>query len=621
MLNNVGFLTKLLRPIAAGLDSLVYGLIGWILSGILELSTLMASETFAQTIYKNLYIIISVFMVFKLTFSFIQYVVSPDKMLDKEQGVGKVITNIVIALIMLVFLPILFFQPMIDDMPILEATQKGVLNTLPKIILGESGVADDDDKKNDMREQGEQLAVDMLSSLFIYQKDDTAIDPDTGNEKEGPRITSFDEFRDKVNDNSNDKYDYDYMFPVSTIAGIVLVVVLIGVAIDVAIRAFKLIILQIIAPIPVMTYIDPKSSKDGAFNSWIKSFISTFIDLFVKIGSIYVLLLLIQKLKLFSDNGIFGDQISNIQTFKTRTFVRIFLVIGLFKFAKDAPKFIKDAMGIKDNGSGGGSFGKMLSGMAGAAAGFAGGVATGGLSGGMSGLASGFSAGKDGKAGQAFSQVRDEQAKLLGKTPGGLKGRYQNKMMQRSVMKHTGLDADKLKELENQKIADANDLKQAELEYENDRGNLEKRQAYEAAAAKAAKSASAFDKADSLAKDIGMKPGFMQKNKRHGQIYRAGMWVADHGKNAISLSSDERRKLHQEKSDNRYREKYGDAALEARKELEKAMGIKTNTIRGGVGTKLTPEDGKYELDARNQARKDVSQAKKDLKEAKRGSGS
>ena len=86
---------------------------------------------------------------------------------------------------------------------------------------------------------------------------------------------------------------------------------------------------------------------------------------------------------------------------------------------------------------------KMLSGLGGAAAGFAGGVATGGLSGGMSGITSGFAAGKEGKAGQAYSQVRDEQAKLLGKTPGGLKGKYQNKMMQHSVKKHTGLPGSK----------------------------------------------------------------------------------------------------------------------------------------------------------------------------------
>ena len=66
-------------------------------------------------------------------------------------------------------------------------------------------------------------------------------------------------------------------------------------AIEIAIRTFKLIILQMMAPIPVMTYIDPKSSKDGAFSSWLKTFVSTYIDIFIKLATVYLLLLLVSK--------------------------------------------------------------------------------------------------------------------------------------------------------------------------------------------------------------------------------------------------------------------------------------------------------------------------------------
>ena len=392
MLNSVGFFTKIIRPLAADLDKLIYGLVGWVLSGVLELSNLMANETFSQTIYKNLYVLLAVFMVFKLTFSFIQYMVSPDKMLDKDQGVGKLIVNAIVMLVMLILLPIIFFEPLIEtdckEMTLLNATQRGVLNTLPNIILGEgsANVSGADACKNSsteqVRTQGEDLAINMLSSLVVIN-DDAKLSEDEAKY----RITSFDDFTNKVNQYHGDKYDYDYMFPLTTIAGIVLVVVLLGVAIDVAVRVFKLIILQVIAPIPVMTYIDPKSSKDGAFNSWLKSFISTYLDLFIKIGSIYILLLLIQKLNLFDDSGMFGDSISSIETFKARTFVRVFLVIGLFKFAKDAPKFIKDAMGIKDSGGGGGLFGGLAA--LGAAAGTVGGAAAGLIGGAAGGIAAG----------------------------------------------------------------------------------------------------------------------------------------------------------------------------------------------------------------------------------------
>ncbi len=199
----------------------------------------------------------------------------------------------------------------------------------------------------------------------------------------------------------------------------------------------------------------------------------------------------------------------------------IFLIIGLFHFAKEAPKFIKDALGIKD--SGGGSFmGKALSGMAGAAAGFAGGLATGGLSGGLSGIMTGASSGLAGKPGQAFAQVRDEQAKLLGKTPGGIKGKLQNQAMQRSVMKHTGLSKKKLDELKNAKIEADNELALAEADYAN--GKIDA-SALTDARKKAGTANSAFESANSLAKQIGLKPGFMQENKVHGNAYIAAARV------------------------------------------------------------------------------------------------
>ena len=60
-----------------------------------------------------------------------------------------------------------------------------------------------------------------------------------------------------------------------------------------------------------------------------------------------------------------------------------FLIIGLFKFAKDAPKFIKSALGIKD--SGGGLFDNLKG--VGAAAGLAGGALAGAATGMIGGAA------------------------------------------------------------------------------------------------------------------------------------------------------------------------------------------------------------------------------------------
>ncbi len=83
--------------------------------------------------------------------------------------------------------------------------------------------------------------------------------------------------------------------------------------------------------------------------------------------------------------ALFSDQLFAKTDFKGLSFlyVRVFLIIGLFQFAKSAPKFIKDALGIKDNGGGFMDSLKTL----GAAAGLAGGAVLGGIGGMASGIA------------------------------------------------------------------------------------------------------------------------------------------------------------------------------------------------------------------------------------------
>ena len=510
MFDSVGWFNNLLRPFFGGIDYLVYTLLGWVIEGIFNLSSIFASKDVTEIIYTRIYTVLAIFMVFKLTFSFIKYVVSPDTMVDKEQGVGKIIARTLTMLAILIILPTIFFKSDIfpgQNAPILTMLQNGVIKTLPKVILGISD--DNGNTTTTAKENGNVMALNMLSSLYYPNECKDAAVCDSDN-----KLTSLSGFSTSLNmTDTNSSYVYYYMWPLTTLCGIILVFILVGIAVDVAIRIFKLMILQMIAPIPVMTYIDPKSSKDGAFNSWIKTFTTTYLDIFIKLGTVYLLLLLVKE---FFSGKLFGNVYKTLG-FASGNFVMIFLIIGLFQFAKEAPKFIKDALGIKD--SGGGSFmGKALSGMAGAAAGFAGGLATGGLSGGLSGIMTGASSGLAGKPGQAFAQVRDEQAKLLGKTPGGIKGKLQNQAMQRSVMKHTGLSKDKLNELKNAKLTADDELAIAEADYANGKIDAD---ALTSARKKAGTANSAYESANSLAKQIGLKPGFMQENKRHGNAYIA----------------------------------------------------------------------------------------------------
>lgn len=409
--DNYDFFVDFLRGVLASIDKLVFSLLSWIIEGIFNLSSLAVNVDFVQSIYKRIYIILAIFMVFKLTFSFLKYLVSPDAMTDKEQGVGKLAARVVTMVVMLIAFPILVFQPVkgMGNRTVLQILQDGVVKTLPRIILG---TKIDENKSSsseiNAKSNGEQLALSMLKSFYYpsvcpggaaedkkyesecnsyFQGGSGSVQMEIASESiwsggtgitEIKSLSDFEESAKEQLAKSSDKaYAWNYMWPLTTITGILLIVIMLGISIDVAVRAFKLIILQMMAPIPIMSYIDPKASKDGAFNAWLKSFVSTYIDLFVKLGTVYLILLLAQAL--------FSDQLFAKTDFKGLSFlyVRVFLIIGLFQFAKSAPKFIKDALGIKDNGGGFMDSLKTL----GAAAGLAGGAVLGGIGGMASGIA------------------------------------------------------------------------------------------------------------------------------------------------------------------------------------------------------------------------------------------
>lgn len=623
MFDSVGWFNNLLRPFFGGIDYLVYTLLGWVIEGIFNLSSIFASKDVTEIIYTRIYTVLAIFMVFKLTFSFIKYVVSPDTMVDKEQGVGKIIARTLTMLAILIILPTIFFKSDIfpgQNAPILTMLQNGVIKTLPKVILGISD--DNGNTTTTAKENGNVMALNMLSSLYYPNECKDAAVCDSDN-----KLTSLSGFSTSLNmTDTNSSYVYYYMWPLTTLCGIILVFILVGIAVDVAIRVFKLMILQMIAPIPVMTYIDPKSSKDGAFNSWIKTFTTTYLDIFIKLGTVYLLLLLVKE---FFSGKLFGNVYKTLG-FASGNFVMIFLIIGLFQFAKQAPKFIKDALGIKD--SGGGSFmGKALSGMAGAAAGFAGGLATGGLAGGLSGIMTGASSGLAGKPGQAFAQVRDEQAKLLGKTPGGIKGKLQNQAMQRSVMKHTGLSKDKLNELKKAKVDADNELALAEADYANGKIDAD---ALKNARKKAGTANSAYESANSLAKQIGLKPGFMKENKVHGNAYIAAtrlrknidatastvkgkindlpstQWIKGKATDISNIPSDIRHSIDSAVyggDDNADKLKADRENVRAAKELYK------ETLQGGIGNTYDEKDVDTARDMLKEARKDYKNDRKDFR--------
>ena len=54
-----------------------------------------------QGIVNRISLIIGLFMVFRVTFAFVQYIVDPDAMLDKKKGAANIIKKIIISIVLL----------------------------------------------------------------------------------------------------------------------------------------------------------------------------------------------------------------------------------------------------------------------------------------------------------------------------------------------------------------------------------------------------------------------------------------------------------------------------------------------------------------------------------------
>lgn len=340
-----GFGWNLIRQLFAWLDSVAYTLFSWIMQLIFDIVAVTsdpAFNSFYDQIHTRIYAILAIFMLFKITVSMLTYLINPDSINDKERGMGKMASRVIVSLVMLIAFPTAF--------TFLNKIQPHILSAIPRVVLGtDIGPAEMSDQ---MELSGKKMAFDTYNGVWFNNlcADMGKLSSDGTTDKCFAYGNTVDIAVDHINDpadGNSSEYKYNYFPLAGFITATVMTVILLGFCVDVAIRVFKLIILQIIAPIPIISYIDPKSSKDGAFSKWLKMVTSVYLDLFIKLAVIYFVLLVISSLitsgtiikvaaSVLGDDGV------------TRAgLVLVAMIIGLLFFAKEAPKFITDALGIK----------------------------------------------------------------------------------------------------------------------------------------------------------------------------------------------------------------------------------------------------------------------------------
>lgn len=374
---------KIMVRFFMGIDKILFNFIGTLYDLLISISrTSILTQGDIAAFATRIELLLGIFMLFKLSFSLITYIVNPDEFSDSGKGFGKLIQNSVIALTMLILVPYAFQMAFNLQAKVLDD------NLLAKLLLGDqiiSNEADDDEGEVTIIDTaGEKMAFQVMLPFFtpnyalselsycteLYSDDGKTFNPDCydalssagmgspyiENYTKGIELKSLGlTFRDStalvtVKDSTvtgaEDEKEFfiiDYKFLLSTVVAVVVCLLLITFCIDIGLRSVKLAFLQLIYPIPVISFIDPASGKDGFFKKWYKMCFSTYLSLFIRLLALYFGIYVIIRV---GDMGMYdvvnGSQVTNF-------WVQIFVIIGILMFVKQMPKIL-ESLGVKLDG-------------------------------------------------------------------------------------------------------------------------------------------------------------------------------------------------------------------------------------------------------------------------------
>lgn len=408
------------------IDEAVYGIIASVYKLMITIANhqVFQVETFDK-FELRVYSLVGIFMLFKLAFSLIKYIVNPDEMKDSKRGGKKLIINVMVVVVLITITPTIFEQSRKLQGLILK---ENVIGNLILGISGENNVTankaakdwdlisendNNDDQTTDTTEDNEQtntgtvnpggtdgaairqynlfdktvgdeIATLTFSAFYFPAYSDCSAEISAMKNNEA-NINATDEsqieygtisdeckngfgeeeiaktylkgmvFNDietllYENDLANvkvempstgeSKFAMKYSVLISTVAGIILLLIFINFCIEVAVRTIKLGFLELMAPIPIISYIDPKSAENGLFSKWLKMCVTTYLSLFIRLAAIYFAIFVI------------GEITSGGVDLTSSPLVTVFLILGALIFANQLPKMIEELVpSLKGSGT------------------------------------------------------------------------------------------------------------------------------------------------------------------------------------------------------------------------------------------------------------------------------
>ena len=358
ILSIVGFLSNLFNIgnffadiwfwILLFLDGLAYTLLAYSFKLFQLMCTLNFNSLYGliSPILTRIKALVMVFVVYKLGISLINFMLNPDEAAKKGK---EILINIFITAALLLTYNTIF----------------GVFNELSMLIIGTpenytfvylSTIADITDAKDsglinrlvfgtteEMPDVGEFIAFS-VASTFITDANDpqnteplrSAItDPNTGK-------LNFNMLKE-LNSDIGKKFDYFYL--VGFIAAGFMIFSFVKTTIQIGVRAFKLLILQVIAPIAIITIIG-EGTKGKTFKNFVNKYIAVYLEAFIRMFSLLLVCNFVVK---FIRN--LTDYFPSINTDEWYTYglMIVLIIIAAFKFATDIPKFIDEILSICDH--------------------------------------------------------------------------------------------------------------------------------------------------------------------------------------------------------------------------------------------------------------------------------
>lgn len=329
------------------LDSVIYWAVSMAYQLFIKLATLrLFDDSFFSDFANRIYAILGVFMLFYLAYALLNALINPDK-LSGDKGVSKIASNLVISLVLLGFIPTIFDYAYRLQNYILSS------NLIGAVILNSSVT----DPNNSELTVDNQEAMIRFGDSLAFTVMNTFINPDNYNVKLYDNYNWWDYKADVLENSSytklpalsdattsaqrdvttQEEVEVEYYVGISTIVGVFLLYIIVSFTLDLGVRVVKFAFCQLIAPVPIIMRAMP--GKKSAFDKWLKTTLSIYFEVFVRVTIMYMAVYFVRALYLNWDwtrfDGIMGK------------LALVVVMLGIFAFAKQAPKMLSDILGIE----------------------------------------------------------------------------------------------------------------------------------------------------------------------------------------------------------------------------------------------------------------------------------